>query len=234
MKFELNTLPRNCSKETIITEIRRVDSIVGKDILTTHDFNKFSKLKAASISKKFGSWEKALTAAGFGQKYSGIKITEKMRQQSKLLSDEQVLNELIRIATKLGQDYVTQENINIHSGIISGSTVVYRFGSWPDGVKKAGLKDSPGYLSTVVHGFSPEQFSGFKTEVKRLLSPQGRLAVVEIVKRATPFGPPLDRRLSPEDLKSSLDLIPLATVDVGEYFYMQIFGNIPRCDARGD
>jgi len=90
------------------------------------------------------------------------------------------------------------------------------------------------YLSTVVHGFSPEQFSGFETEVKRLLSPQGRLAVVEIVKRATPFGPPLDRRLSPEELKSSLGLVPLATVDVGEYFYMQVFGNMPGCGALGE
>ena len=90
------------------------------------------------------------------------------------------------------------------------------------------------YLSTVVHGFSPEQFSGFETEVKRLLSSQGRLAIVEIVKRETPFGPPLDRRMSPEELRRSLGLVPLATVDVGEYFYMQVFGNMPRCGARGD
>jgi ubiquinone/menaquinone biosynthesis C-methylase UbiE len=83
------------------------------------------------------------------------------------------------------------------------------------------------YLSTVVHGFSPEQFKGFEAEVRRLLSPQGRLAVVEIVKRATPFGPPLDRRMSPEELKSSLRLAPLATVDIGEYFYMQVLGRTP-------
>jgi len=89
------------------------------------------------------------------------------------------------------------------------------------------------YLSTVVHGFSPEQFTGFKAEVQRLLSPQGRLAVVEIVKRETPFGPPLHRRLSPEELESSLGLVPLATLDVGEYFYMQIFGNATERGAPG-
>jgi len=90
------------------------------------------------------------------------------------------------------------------------------------------------YLSTVVHGFSPEQFTRFEAEVKRLLSPDGRLAVVEIVKRETPFGPPLERRLSPEELKTSLGLAPLATVDVGEFFYMQVFGNTPGCHAPGD
>lgn len=83
------------------------------------------------------------------------------------------------------------------------------------------------YLSAVVHGFPPERLKGFEAEVKRLLSPGGRLAIVEIVKRPTPFGPPLDRRLSPEDLKGLLDLAPLATVDVGEYFYLQIFEKCP-------
>jgi SAM-dependent methyltransferase len=56
------------------------------------------------------------------------------------------------------------------------------------------------YLSTVVHGFAQEQFTGLEAEVKRLLSPQGRLAIVEIVKRVPPFGPPLARRMSPEEL----------------------------------
>ena len=36
-----------------------------------------------------------------------------------------------------------------------------------------------------------------------------------------------ERRLSPEDLKGALDLAPLATVDVGEYFYLQIFEKCP-------
>ena len=81
------------------------------------------------------------------------------------------------------------------------------------------------YLSTVVHGFSPQQFSGFEREVKRLLAPGGKLAIVEIEKRDTPFGPPLERRFSAQDLQQALDLTPLATVDVGEFFYLQTFGN---------
>jgi SAM-dependent methyltransferase len=81
------------------------------------------------------------------------------------------------------------------------------------------------YLSTVFHIFSPEQIKGFEAEVKRLLAPHGRLAIVEIVKRPTPFGPPLNMRLSPEDLTHALRLAPLGAVEVGEYFYMQLFEN---------
>jgi len=81
------------------------------------------------------------------------------------------------------------------------------------------------YLCTVFHGFSDRQKTGFKAEVRRVLKPGGRLAVVEIVKTDTPFGSPLMMRYSPEELKSTLGFLPLATVSVGEYLYMQLFEN---------
>jgi len=79
------------------------------------------------------------------------------------------------------------------------------------------------YLSTVIHGFSEKQMEGFLKEIKRLLKPNGRLAIVEIKKEDTPFGPPLDIRFSPEELSQRIDLHPTQLIDVGEYFYMQIF-----------
>ncbi len=81
------------------------------------------------------------------------------------------------------------------------------------------------YLSTVVHGFTPEQMRGFATETERLLAPRGRLAIVEIVKRETSFGPPLEIRLSPEDLQAALGLKPATFTEVNEHFYLQVFEN---------
>jgi ubiquinone/menaquinone biosynthesis C-methylase UbiE len=78
------------------------------------------------------------------------------------------------------------------------------------------------YLSTVVHGFSKTQMEGFLKEVKRLLKPNGRLAIVEIKKEA-PFGPPLEIRFSPKELRQTIDLTPIRLIDVGKHFYMQIF-----------
>jgi ubiquinone/menaquinone biosynthesis C-methylase UbiE len=81
------------------------------------------------------------------------------------------------------------------------------------------------YLSTVLHGFSKGQIDSFNKEVKRLLKPNGRLAVIEIHKHNTPFGPPLHIRFSPEELKQAINLTPKSLVEVGQYFYMQIFEN---------
>jgi len=54
--------------------------------------------------------------------------------------------------------------------------------------------------------------------------PHGTVAIVEIVKRATPFGgPPMSMRVSPEHLTHALLLAHVMTVDVGEYFYLQLF-----------
>jgi ubiquinone/menaquinone biosynthesis C-methylase UbiE len=81
------------------------------------------------------------------------------------------------------------------------------------------------YLSTVFHGFSHDQIAGFQMETARVLKPGGKLAIIEIKKEVTPFGPPMEIRFSPEELKHTLSFTPKKLIDVGDYFYMQIFEN---------
>jgi len=97
-----------------------------------------------------------------------------------------------------------------------------------DITKKTSIQDSSIdliYLSTVFHGFQEDQIANFQKEVKRILKPKARLAIVEIQKKDTPFGPPLNIRFSPEELIQTINLNPKAFVEVGQYFYMQIFEN---------
>jgi ubiquinone/menaquinone biosynthesis C-methylase UbiE len=97
-----------------------------------------------------------------------------------------------------------------------------------DITKKTQIEDSSIdliYLSTVVHGFSKNQIEGFKKEIKRISRPNAILAIVEIKKQETPFGPPIDIRYSPQQLRKTINLKPKALVEVGQYFYMQTFEN---------
>ena len=96
----------------------------------------------------------------------------------------------------------------------------------PTGLNEASLDIL--YLATVIHGFSQQQIKGFIREAKRLLKTDGLLAIVEIEKRETPFGPPLKLRYSPEDLKKIIPMSPVRTTKAGEYFYIQIFKKIPE------
>ena len=82
------------------------------------------------------------------------------------------------------------------------------------------------YLSTVFHGFSKDEINGFQEEVKRLLKPDAVLAIVEFKKIETPFGPPLEIRYSPEELKEAVKLNPKSLVELGQYFYMMTFEKI--------
>lgn len=84
------------------------------------------------------------------------------------------------------------------------------------------------YISTVIHAFSTQQLQGFLTEAKRLLKPNGILAIVEIEKKETNFGPPLNLRYSPEELQEVVPMVALSTVGVGDHFYMQMFRNTKK------
>ena len=81
------------------------------------------------------------------------------------------------------------------------------------------------YLSTVFHIFSNAQTVGFVNEIKRILKPYGTLAIVNINKEETSFGPPIEMRSSPEELKQKITLTPIELIIVGDHFYMQSFKN---------
>ena len=95
-----------------------------------------------------------------------------------------------------------------------------------DATKLNNLEDSSIdliYLSTVLHGFSKEQQRDFHDEVQRLLTAEGKLAIVEIVKKPTPFGPPMDIRFTENELADLFDLNLVTTISVGEFLYMSVF-----------
>ena len=77
---------------------------------------------------------------------------------------------------------------------------------------------------TVLHEIADK--AAFLKEVKRLLKPGGRMAVIEFHKRETPMGPPVARRLSKEDVGAVFADAGFATCDafdLGDNFYCMVF-----------
>jgi ubiquinone/menaquinone biosynthesis C-methylase UbiE len=143
--------------------------------------------------------------------------------------------EFSRVLKNTGTVYALDpdaELINVLTGETRGTNIVAILG---DITRPTGLAESSIdliYLATVLHGFAKDQIDSFYKEVKRLLKPQGILAIVEIKKEPTPFGPPLDIRFSPQELIEIFPLIPQKTVDLGQYFYMQLFQNTKEAPAQ--
>ncbi|OGX23254.1 MAG: hypothetical protein A2Y03_02945 [Omnitrophica WOR_2 bacterium GWF2_38_59] len=144
MKFELNSLPRNCSDEEVLAEILRVDSLVGKEKLIRADFDRYAKISSSGVCRKFKkSWKEVLRLAGIEHKYSGKSVTGKMKKQDgKRLADQEILDEMKRVASMLKSSILTTQEFNENSIIISSFIVRTRFGSWKDALEKAGLKAS--------------------------------------------------------------------------------------------
>jgi ubiquinone/menaquinone biosynthesis C-methylase UbiE len=95
-----------------------------------------------------------------------------------------------------------------------------------DITKRTDLKDASidlVYLSTVFHIFSDIQIVGFENEIERILKPEAQLAIIDINKKDTTFGPPVEMRSSPEELRQKLSFIPKRLIEAGEHFYMQLF-----------
>jgi ubiquinone/menaquinone biosynthesis C-methylase UbiE len=61
------------------------------------------------------------------------------------------------------------------------------------------------FIATVLHGFDfARDGEALFSEIRRVLKPGGRVAVVEFKKEEMDFGPPVDIRLSPKDVEDLL------------------------------
>ena len=98
-----------------------------------------------------------------------------------------------------------------------------------DITKKLPLKDKSidvYFVSNVLHGFDEKEKKELVKEVKRLLKKDGKFIVIEFKKEPTPVGPPLEIRISEEELKKFLENFGFQfekSWEVSPYNYLSIF-----------
>lgn len=85
------------------------------------------------------------------------------------------------------------------------------------------------FIANVLHGFDEEEKEKVIKEAKRVLKDSGKLVVIEFKKETTPVGPPLEIRISEEELKRLLEKSVFTfekSFNIGSYSYLAIFGMI--------
>lgn len=115
---------RNWSDTDLVRELRRVHTLVGKEWLTSTDFNANSLTSTESIRRRFGSFHEALEAAGVPH------APRKARQ----FSDQECFENLSDVWTRYGRPPEYREMFDPPSKI-QGKTYILRWGTWRKSLK---------------------------------------------------------------------------------------------------
>ncbi len=122
MNFELEPHHRNAPDAELLSELLRVAKLVSPAVVTIDRFNDHAKFHSSTLARRFGSWLKALDAAG-------LPPTRNLH-----LTTEQLFENLVMVWLKLGRQPKYQDLTKEHSRFSAG-TYENRFGSWRKGLE---------------------------------------------------------------------------------------------------
>lgn len=120
-------------------------------------------------------------------------------------------------AMDISQEMLGEVEIKVKDNNISNVKTILTKGN---DFKLENDKITIAFISTVLHEIEDKE--KFLIGVKRLLSSNGRIAIVEWEKVRGEFGPPSEERLDKIDLKEMLDKLGfsnISTISIGENFY---------------
>jgi len=133
MEFKLNEYHQGVSDEEILEDIKRVSSEYGDKYLSISAYKAKGKYSESTIRSHFGSWSSVQSKLGLR--------TSRNIDEMKRISDEELINDLLRVAALLGSRKVTSTEY-YEKGKYSAPTVMERFGAWSTFVEKAGLEQT--------------------------------------------------------------------------------------------
>lgn len=132
VKFALKPDNRGAPDEVLLEDLRRVASVLKRDSLPRDDYDQHGRFHPKTLVKRFGSWNKALELADL-----------RVKKPNNLTKDD-CLEDLRRVATKIGKSSITVEEYRQFGKFTEGP---FRrlFGSWVTALVEAGLTVSASY-----------------------------------------------------------------------------------------
>ncbi|MBO5676830.1 MAG: HNH endonuclease [Bacteroidaceae bacterium] len=134
MKFILTPYSYSVSEEELIDELKKISSLISDEYLSISKYKKLGgKHSEATFAKYFGSWLNALSKAGLR--------TSRNEKEMKRISDEALINDVIRVAEELKTETITSSQYE-ELGKVSLWTITNRLGTWDEILHKSGLKST--------------------------------------------------------------------------------------------
>ena len=117
MKYKLNMYHRNTPDQELLNDLKKVADQIGMDKVTTEQYNQKGKFHSKTLTRRFGTWNKALIKAG-------LKISLQLN-----ISEKELFENIEEVWIKLGRQPLKKETKNPLSKY-SATTYRYKFGTW--------------------------------------------------------------------------------------------------------
>ena len=117
MRFELEPHHRDVPDTELIDDLIRVAAKTGASSVTIDTYNEHGRYHATTLTRRFGSWFKALELAG-------LKKTRNLN-----IPNEALFENLVEVWTKLGRQ-PKYDDLTKDVSLYSSGTYEKRFGSW--------------------------------------------------------------------------------------------------------
>ena len=123
---------KDVSNSDLLADLKHVADEIQKSGVTRSEYNEHGQFSYRTLTRQFGSWQKALEQAGLNR-------TQNFYEN---LSDDDLITDLKRVASELEKSSVTMDEYD-ERGKFGSGTLRRRFGrSWSKAVKLAGLTKS--------------------------------------------------------------------------------------------
>jgi hypothetical protein len=123
LKFELKLHYRKISEEEFVADLKRVAAVIGKNSVTSKEYDRYGKFSSGACARRFGSWFVALEKAGL-EKTRNFGVTKK-----------ELFANMKEVWIKLGRQPRSDEMrrpLSMHGAGIYAA----RFGSWTKALER--------------------------------------------------------------------------------------------------